>query len=95
MVALDILNSTILVTLSRLSGGWWMEKDLARCHRCGGMMVYEKIYYETEHVWLWKCIYCGEYIDRVILENRQIQKSGRAKGRKNWDGEVMQKAAVD
>ena len=94
MVTLDILNSTILVTLSRLSGGG-MEKDLARCHRCGGMMVYEKIYYETEHVWLWKCIYCGEYIDRVILENRQIQKSGRAKGRKNWDGEVMQKAAVD
>jgi len=72
-----------------------MKKDLARCHRCGGMMVYEKVYYETEHVWLWKCIYCGEYIDRVILENRQIQKSSRAKGRKNWDGEVMQKAAAD
>jgi hypothetical protein len=40
-------------------------------------MIYEKIYYNTEHFWVWKCIYCGEYIGQVILENRQIQMSGR------------------
>jgi len=73
--------------------GGWMMKGLAKCRRCGGMMVYEKIYYETEHLWVWKCVYCGEYIDPVILENRQIQKSSRVKGSKNWDREAMQKAA--
>jgi hypothetical protein len=70
-----------------------MMKGLAKCRRCGGMMVYEKIYYETEHVWVWKCVYCGEYIDPVILENRQIQKSGRVKGSKSWVRGVMEKAA--
>jgi hypothetical protein len=29
------------------------------------------------------------------LENRQIQKSSRAKDRKHWDGDVMQKTAPD
>jgi ssDNA-binding Zn-finger/Zn-ribbon topoisomerase 1 len=56
-----------------------MGKGLTKCNRCGGMMVYEKIYYGTEHFWVWKCVYCGDYIDRVILENRQIQKSSREK----------------
>ncbi len=46
-------------------------------------MIYEKIYYKTEHFWVWKCVYCGEYIDQVILENRQIQKSNREKNAKN------------
>ncbi len=27
-----------------------------------GTMIYEKIYYETKHFWVWKCVYCGEYI---------------------------------
>ena len=59
------------------------------------MMIYEKIYSETEHFWVLKCVYCGEYIDQVILENRQIQKSNREKGRKNWGGWVMEKIAPD
>jgi hypothetical protein len=46
-------------------------------------MIYEKIYYKTEQFWVWKCVYCGEYIDQVILENRQIQKSNREKSVKN------------
>ena len=54
-----------------------------KCNRCSGMMVHEKIYYGTEHFWVWRCVYCGEYIDRVILENRQIQKSNCKKSGKN------------
>ncbi len=54
-----------------------MGKGLVQCNRCGGMMVQEKIYHGTEHFWTWKCVYCGDYIDQVILENRQIQKSNR------------------
>jgi hypothetical protein len=45
-------------------------------------MIYEKIYYKTEHFWVWKCIYCGEYIDQVVLENRQIQGLSREKSEK-------------
>ncbi len=47
------------------------------------MMIYEKIYYETQYFWVWKCVYCGEYIDPVILENRKIQKSNRERSGKN------------
>ena len=47
-----------------------MGKGFTNCNRCGGMMIYEKIYCGTEHFWVRKCVYCGEYFDRVILENR-------------------------
>ena len=60
-----------------------MGKGFTKCNRCGGMMVYEKIYCGTEHFWVWKCVYCGDYIDRVIMENRQIQKSSREKSLKD------------
>ena len=60
-----------------------MEKGFTKCNRCGGMMVQEKMYYGTEHFWVWKCIYCGDYIDQVILENRQIQKSNHEKDLKD------------
>jgi DNA-directed RNA polymerase subunit M/transcription elongation factor TFIIS len=60
-----------------------MGKAFTKCNRCGGIMIYEKIYYKTEHFWVWKCVYCGEYIDQVILENRQIQKSNLEKSAKN------------
>ena len=60
-----------------------MGKEFTKCNRCGGVMVYEKIYYETEHFWVWKCVYCGEYIDRVILKNRQVQQSSSEKNTKN------------
>ena len=60
-----------------------MGEGFTKCNHCGGMMIYEKIYYKTEHFWVWKCVYCGEYFDRVILENRQIQKSDREKSLKN------------
>jgi late competence protein required for DNA uptake (superfamily II DNA/RNA helicase) len=49
-------------------------KGFAKCNRCGGMMIYEKIYYGTGYFWVWKCVYCGECIDQIILENRQYQK---------------------
>ena len=43
------------------------------CHRCGGMMIYEKYYGICEHFFGWRCIACGEIIDPVILENRMDQ----------------------
>ncbi len=40
------------------------------CHRCGGIMIYQKFYGYCEHFFGWRCIVCGEIIDQVILENR-------------------------
>jgi len=51
------------------------------CYRCGRVMFYEKFYGPHEHFLGWKCIFCGEIIDRVILENRQT-----IPGRQKWEG---------
>ncbi len=37
-------------------------------------MAYEQFYGDQEHFWGWRCIYCGEIVDSVILENRQLSK---------------------
>jgi hypothetical protein len=34
-------------------------------------MVQEKFYGSQEHFLGWKCIYCGEIIDYLILKNRR------------------------
>lgn len=45
------------------------------CHRCGGVMVYEKFYASHEHFSGWRCILCGDVVDQVILENRHWNKT--------------------
>ena len=46
--------------------------------RCNGMMNYERVYSDdVEESWGWSCIWCGEYIDSVILENREYQNIPR------------------
>ncbi len=40
------------------------------CNRCGSMMVYEKFYFHEDKFLGWRCIFCGEIVDQVILENR-------------------------
>jgi hypothetical protein len=45
-----------------------------KCDRCEGMMVFEKIYGRGEHFSAWRCIACGEIIDRMILENRNLEE---------------------
>jgi tRNA(Ile2) C34 agmatinyltransferase TiaS len=47
-----------------------------KCNRCGGVMVYEKFFGVSEEFFGWRCISCGEIVDRVILENRLEQKRG-------------------
>ncbi len=42
-----------------------------KCYRCSSHMVYQKFYGPQEDFWGWRCIFCGEIIDQVILENRQ------------------------
>ncbi len=45
-----------------------------RCHRCGGLMVPEKVFEIGSFDW--RCISCGERIDPVILAHRQGLVSG-------------------
>ena len=45
-----------------------------KCSRCGRSMIFEKFYGPHEHFLGWRCIYCGEIVDQVILENRFKQR---------------------
>lgn len=42
-----------------------------RCHRCGGLMIQEKVFELGSFDW--HCVSCGERVDRVILAHRQAQ----------------------
>ncbi len=46
------------------------------CNRCSGVMTYEKFYGPHEQFFGWRCVYCGEIVDEVILENRRWLKTG-------------------
>ena len=46
------------------------KDDPKKCHRCEGIMICEKFYGLHEHFWGWRCIWCGEIVDQIILENR-------------------------
>lgn len=55
-------------------------EDLPRightCSRCGGLMVFERFTqeanrYQTSIFWGWRCVLCGDIIDKTILENRE------------------------
>ena len=48
----------------------YKEESVMRCHRCNGIMIYEKFYGDCEHFFGWRCVVCGEIVDQVILENR-------------------------
>ena len=39
-------------------------------------MAYEQFFGNQEHFWGWRCIFCGEIVDDVVLENRQWLKKG-------------------
>ena len=41
-------------------------------------MVYDKFYGPHEQFRGWKCLICGEIVDPVILENRQLMRAGQA-----------------
>jgi hypothetical protein len=49
---------------------------MMKCDRCGRVMVYEQFFGSQESFWGWRCIFCGEIVDDVILENRQWLKKG-------------------
>ena len=48
-----------------------------KCHRCRGAMGYDKFNGPPEQFWGWKCLICGEIVDPVILENRELMRAGQ------------------
>ena len=66
-----------------------------KCSRCGGMMIYEKVYSDTEQCWTWKCICCGDYVDPVILENRECQKTRKDGNQKQGSVRISQRLYSD
>ncbi len=56
-----------------------------RCSRCRGLMVHENFYtLEIANLYEWRCVACGEIVDRVILKNRTMQGiSARTKAPRN------------
>jgi hypothetical protein len=53
-----------------------MDKLLfTKCLRCRGAVVYDKFYSAHGQFWGWKCLICGEIVDPVILENRQLMRA--------------------
>ena len=45
---------------------------ITKCPRCRGAVVYDKFYGTQGQFWGWRCLICGEIVDRVILANRQL-----------------------
>ena len=47
-------------------------------------MTYEKFYFLTEYFFGWRCVTCGEIVDRMILKHRCLgrfrQRSRKKKG---------------
>jgi hypothetical protein len=42
-----------------------------KCYHCNGVMSYETFYSLQGIFSGWRCIFCGEILDRVVLENRR------------------------
>jgi DNA-directed RNA polymerase subunit RPC12/RpoP len=49
---------------------------LTKCLRCWGAVIYDKFYGSQEQFMGWKCLICGEIVDPVILESRQLMRAG-------------------
>ena len=58
------------------------------CPRCNGTMIEQKFYEPGEPFWGWRCVFCGEILDSLIWENRNLTRGlqvahrvGRRNGR--------------
>jgi tRNA(Ile2) C34 agmatinyltransferase TiaS len=59
------------------------QSRVDRCHRCGGLMVPERV--SEIGADDWRCVSCGERIDPVILAHRQ-KNLARAEAEKLFVG---------
>jgi len=57
-------------------------------------MAYEQFFGSQEHFWGWRCIFCGEIVDEVIIENRQWLKKEVVSGNKKDQSTLGKKVGV-
>ncbi|MEK6682926.1 MAG: hypothetical protein AABY79_13295 [Nitrospirota bacterium] len=60
-----------------------------KCPKCGGLMTYETFTNQENLAWHydgWRCLYCGDVVDEVILANQKREVV--AKPSKNKDKAV-------
>ena len=50
------------------------KEGVMKCGKCGGSMSYENFWGQREDFFGWRCIFCGEIVDPIILENRLRQR---------------------
>lgn len=60
-----------------------MENDFD-CRKCNGKMVHERFYDYLDETGKfrfngWRCLVCGNIVDPVILENRNMASHGKPK----------------
>jgi hypothetical protein len=53
-------------------------------------MAYEQFFGSQKHFWGWRCIFCGEIVDDVILENREWLNTGAMLINKNCKDLIYQ-----
>ncbi len=70
-----------MVTSSKMPVAREVRTD--HCHRCGGLMVPERVF-EIGSI-DWRCVSCGERIDPVILAHRR-NNLARAEAEKLFAG---------
>lgn len=50
-----------------------LQATVEHCHRCGGLMVQEKVF--ELGLFDWRCVSCGDRVDPIILAHRQTVRT--------------------
>lgn len=60
-----------------------------KCPKCKGSMVYETFTNQDNLAWHydgWRCLYCGEVLDPVIIANKKASKNNNLISKKQSKG---------
>lgn len=60
-----------------------------KCPKCKGAMVYETFTNQDNLAWHydgWRCLYCGEVLDPVIIANKKAAKNNNLISKKQGKG---------
>lgn len=60
-----------------------------KCPKCKGVMVYETFTNQDNLAWHydgWRCLYCGDVIDPVIMANKKASKNNNLISNKQGKG---------
>jgi len=60
------------------------------CRRCHGLMIREHLAKSRAWSWWWRCLNCGDLVDRVILRHRAEQAQDLA-----WRGDAERRNLLE